>query len=144
VRSSGPTAHDRFPAGPLAHPIDLRRGTVDRRRTIVFSEMATATGGTNFLLNGRMFDPNRIDVTMKLGSLEQWTLVNTNTEWHTFHIHTNDFQVVSINGKRVPYVDYQDNVSMPPKSKIVVLMPPEDFTGSSSFTVMSPSTRTMA
>jgi suppressor of ftsI len=129
VRSSGRTAHDRFPTGPLADPIDLRRGHIDRRRTIVFSEMAAANNETNFLLNGRMFDPNRIDVVMKLGSLEQWTLVNTNTEWHTFHIHINDFQVVSINGRPVPYVDYQDNVSMPPKSKIVVLMRPEDFTG---------------
>jgi hypothetical protein len=66
---------------------------------------------------------------MKLGSLEQWTLVNTNTEWHTFHIHVNDFQVISVGGKRVPYVDYQDNVAMAPKSKVVILMRPTDFTG---------------
>jgi suppressor of ftsI len=129
VRSSGPAARDRFPAGPLAHPVDLRRGHVDRRRTIVFAEMPAGNSQTNFLLNGRMFDPNRIDVTMKLGSLEQWTLVNTNTEWHTFHIHTNDFQVVSINGRPLRYVDYEDNVAMPPKSKVVVFMRPMDFTG---------------
>ncbi len=129
VRSSGRRAHDRFPTGALSHPIDLRGRHIDRRRTIVFSEMQTSPNNTNFLLNGQMFDPNRIDVTMKLGSIEQWTLVNTNTEWHTFHIHVNDFQVVSINGKRVPYIDYQDNVSLPPKSKIVVLMQPRDFTG---------------
>jgi suppressor of ftsI len=66
---------------------------------------------------------------MKLGALERWTLVNTNTEWHAFHIHVNDFQVVSVAGKRVPYVDYQDNVALPPKSKVVVLMRPTDFTG---------------
>ena len=76
-----------------------------------------------------MFDPNRIAVTMKLGSVERWTLVNTNVEWHTFHIHVNDFQVVSVAGKRVPYVDYQDNVALPPKSKVVILQHPTDFTG---------------
>ena len=43
--------------------------------------------------------PNRTDVTMKLGSVEQWTLVNETSEWHTFHIHINDFQVVSVAGK---------------------------------------------
>jgi hypothetical protein len=41
----------------------------------------------------------------------------------------NDFQVVSVAGKRVPYVDYEDNVALPPKSKVVILMRPTDFTG---------------
>ena len=71
----------------------------------------------------------RSRVTMKLGALEQWTLVNTNDEWHTFHIHVNDFQVIRVAGKRVPYVDYEDNVALPPKSKVVILMRPTDFTG---------------
>jgi Multicopper oxidase len=34
-----------------------------------------------------------------------------------------------VHGKRVPYVDYQDNVALPPKSKVVILMRPTDFTG---------------
>ena len=132
VRSTGLPEDDRFPTGALPHPgyyPDLRGRHIDRRRTIVFSEMQTSPTSTNYLLNGQMFDPNRIAVTMKLGALEQWTLVNTNTEWHTFHIHINDFQVVSVAGKRVPYVDYQDNVALPPKSKVVMLMRPTDFTG---------------
>lgn len=130
VRSAGrPVTGARFPSGILSHRADLRRAHVDRRRTIVFSEMPAGGDNTDFLLNGKMFDPNRVDVTMKLGSVEQWTLVNTNTEWHTFHIHVNDFQVISVNGKPVPYVDYQDNVALPPKSKTVIRQRPEDFTG---------------
>ena len=132
VRSTGPVAHDKFPTGSLPHPgyyPDMRDMHIDRRRTIVFSEMQTSPTTTSYLLNGMTFDPNHIAVTMKLNTLEQWTLVNTNTEWHTFHIHVNDFQVVSVAGKRVPYVDYQDNVALPPKSKVVILMRPTDFTG---------------
>jgi hypothetical protein len=91
--------------------------------------MTEPSGKTNFTLNGMTFDPNRIDVTMKLGSIEQWTLVNENSEWHTFHIHTNDFQVVSVAGKPMPYVDYQDNVALPPHSHTVILIQPLDFTG---------------
>jgi hypothetical protein len=68
-------------------------------------------------------------VTMKLGSVERWTLVNSTEEWHTFHIHTNDFQVVSVNGTDVPYVDDQDNVALAPKSHTVILIHPTDFTG---------------
>ncbi len=130
LRSSGPPMHQSFsPRTVLSHPLDLRRKHVDRKRTIVFNEMTEASGNTNFTLNGMTFDPNRIDVTMKLGSVEQWTLVNENNEWHTFHIHTNDFQVVSVAGKPLPYVDYEDNVALPPESKTVILMQPTDFTG---------------
>ena len=127
--SSGPRANDRLPKGPLSNPVDLRRKHVDRHRTIVFSEMPAGMNMTNFLLNGKLFDPNRVDVTMKLNSVEEWTLQNTNTEWHTFHIHVNPFQIISINGRRLNYVDYQDNVAMPPKSTIVIRMNPIDFTG---------------
>ncbi len=129
LRSTGkPHSMGFTPGALLSHPIDLRRKHVDRKRTIVFSTMESGNN-FSFLLNGMTFDPNRIDVTMKLGSIEQWTLVNTNEEWHTFHIHTNDFQVVSVAGKRVPYIDYQDNVALPPKSRTVILMDPIDFTG---------------
>ena len=127
--SSGPRTHDRFPTGPLSSSVDLRRMHVDRRRTIVFAEKSVNMNMTNFLLNGKTFDPNRVDVTMKLNSVEEWTLKNTNTEWHTFHIHTNPFQVIKINGRPLNYVDSQDNVAMPPKSTIVILMNPIDFTG---------------
>jgi suppressor of ftsI len=130
MRSAGAAQHAAFPAPTtLSRPLDLRRERVDRQRTIVFSELTEPSGNTRFLLNGMAFDPNRTDVTMKLGSVEQWTLVNETSEWHTFHIHINDFQVVSVAGKPVPYVDHQDNVALPPKSKTVILMAPTDFTG---------------
>jgi suppressor of ftsI len=130
LRSSGKPNRTPFPAhATLTHPTDLRSKHVDRKRTIVFSEMTEPSGATAFVLNGMKFDPNRIDVTMKLGSVEQWTLVNETSEWHTFHIHTNDFQVVSVAGKPVPYVLEEDNVALPPKSSTVVLMHPIDFTG---------------
>jgi suppressor of ftsI len=130
VVSSGPRAFDRLPKGPLSSPPDLRRTRVDRYRQIIFSEeVPPKPANTVFLINHHTFNPKYVPITMKLGSVEQWTLVNTNTEWHTFHIHTNPFQVISINGRRPSYVDYQDNVDMPPKSKIVIRMHPIDFTG---------------
>lgn len=129
VVSSGRRAYDGLPTRPLSRPVDLRSKHVDRRRTIVFAEMPAGMNMTNFLLNGKVFDPNRVDVTMKLNSVEEWTLQNTNTEWHTFHIHINPFQIISINGRRLNYVDYQDNVAMPPNSSIVIRMQPIDFTG---------------
>ncbi len=119
----------RPPRGALSHPVDLRGQPVARERTIQFSEMVEPSGASEFLLNGMAFDPSRTDVTMKLGSVERWTLVNTTHEWHTFHMHIDDFQVVSQNGVAVPYVDYQDNVALPPGSHTVVLVKAADFTG---------------
>ena len=116
-----------LPHTALNKPVDLRKQQVQRKRTIVFDEK-TVGANTDFLLNGHTFDPDRV-ITMKLNSLEEWKLVNKNTEWHTFHIHINDFQVVSVGGKKVPYVDYEDNVAIPPNETVVIRQKPVDFTG---------------
>jgi suppressor of ftsI len=102
VLSSDKRVADRMPEGPLASPIDLRRKHVDRYRRVIFSEKETPPGSGNrvFLLNHHAFDPNYVPITMKLNSVEQWTLVNTNTERHTYPIHQNPFQVISVNGRR--------------------------------------------
>jgi suppressor of ftsI len=125
--SSGKQTNARMPKGPLFNPLDLRRVKVNRYRQIVFSE--TATSPTVYFLNKHAFNPNYVPITMKLNSVEQWTLVNTNTEWHTFHIHQNPFQVISINGHPLNYIDYEDNVGIPPKARVVIRMQPIDFTG---------------
>src|SRR4029077_18323429 len=60
MRSSGSPDRTSFPArAALSRPLDLRRKHVDRKRTIVFSEMTEASGSTSFLLHGMTFDPNR-------------------------------------------------------------------------------------
>ena len=47
----------------------------------------------------KLFNADRVDITMKLNSVEQWTLKNECTrihrEWHNFHIHQNPFQLVA-------------------------------------------------
>ena len=76
--SSGRKARDRLPGRRLSHPTDLRRRRVDRRRLIVFTQMETPMK-FEYFINGRLFDPKFIAVTMKLNSVEQWTIVNTDT-----------------------------------------------------------------
>jgi suppressor of ftsI len=130
LRSAGRPARVRFAARTrLSAPLDLRRKHVDRRRTIAFGEMSEPSGATRFELNGMTFDAGRTDVTMKLGSVEQWTLVNETSEWHTFHMHINDFQVVNLAGRPVPYVEHVDNLALPPRSKSEILLQPTDFIG---------------
>jgi FtsP/CotA-like multicopper oxidase with cupredoxin domain len=51
-----------------------------------------------YLICGRRFDPNRVDQRIPLGAVEEWTVVNEHDNDHIFHIHTNPFQMVAING----------------------------------------------
>ena len=69
----------------------------------------------------QVFDPNRLDVAVDLGAVEDWTLVNPTAGFHPFHIHVNEFQVLQISDPTTgQLVDYDapgtlDTVTMPPK-----------------------------
>ena len=114
--------------GPKEQPIslpttllrldDLRRQPIATRREIIFTE---APG--KFFINGKQFDMNRIDTTVNLGDVEEWTVRNDSDEMHTFHIHQTDFQVVEVNGQQVPFVGVQDNVNVPVRGVVKVLIP---------------------
>jgi FtsP/CotA-like multicopper oxidase with cupredoxin domain len=149
LRSDGAAQHESIPTEKLATPEDLRGEKIDQRHRLVFTERKNKEeGGFDFLINGKVFDPNRVDQVMTLGQVNEWTLVNKTTEWHTFHIHVNDFQVVSVKAKRVPNVssgpagvsdvapsavDPADTVLMPPKSTVRILTRPTDFAGTFVF-----------
>ena len=77
-----------------------------------------------------MFDPHAIGVTPRLGTVEEWTLVNQSGEDHPFHIHVNDFQVISVNGEPYRARGLQDVVVIPKNGgEVVIRNRFEDFTG---------------
>jgi len=126
--SSGRPIHERLPPKPIARLTDLRRFRVDHRHQIVYTQ-DLSTDPVRFFINGRQFDPNRVDQVMHLGKVEQWTIKNRSDEWHTFHIHINDFQVISIGRKPVNGVYVADNVEIAPFSSVTLLTRPTVFTG---------------
>ena len=83
------------------------------------------------MIDGNIFDPARIDQQVKLGDLEEWTIRNMDDEEqsHTFHIHVNDFQVMSINGQPYNASGLQDTVVLPGKGEVVIRIPFDDFIG---------------
>jgi suppressor of ftsI len=105
---------------------DLTGAPIAARRTIVFSEN---TAGTVFYVNGKVFDPNRVDVRSRLNTVEEWTVRNASDEQHTFHIHTNDFQVMSVNGRPNRALGWQDTVTVPVRGEVTLRMKFTDFTG---------------
>ena len=51
-----------------------------------------------FMIDGKTFDPDRVDQRVRLGAAEEWTIINRHTDDHVFHIHTNDILLTKING----------------------------------------------
>src|SRR5919108_2028380 len=89
---------------------DLRNRLITRRRTFVFSESAD---GDTFFINGTQFDMDSVNTQVRVGDVEEWTLINTTGEWHAFHIHQMDFLVTEINGVAQPGNSLQDTQNLP-------------------------------
>jgi FtsP/CotA-like multicopper oxidase with cupredoxin domain len=120
------------PVRPVALPAtfapteDLRRAKIAARHTIVFSENKA---GTKDYINGKQFDMNRVDIRSKLNTVEEWTIRNASDEEHSFHMHTNDFQLMSVNGRPHYGHGWQDTASVPAKGWMVVRIHFSDYTG---------------
>ena len=99
---------------------------IAQKRTITFSEDNTA--GT-FFINGKQFSDGAPLLTAKLGTTEEWTIKNVTQEFHPFHIHVNDFQVMSINGKPYDALSLQDTIPLPIGGEIVIRMRFIDYVG---------------
>lgn len=101
-------------------PVKDLRGKVTGRRTVVFSE--TPDGNVE-MIDGKTFDPDRIDTRVKLGAVEEWTIRNESDELHDFHIHQGGFQLLEVNGKPQPLDGYYDTVNLPIRSEIKIIIP---------------------
>jgi FtsP/CotA-like multicopper oxidase with cupredoxin domain len=85
------------------------------------------------MINNKTFDHNRIDQRVKLGAVEQWRLINTDEDEHPFHIHVNDFQLITVNGKPYDARGLQNTVLILGHGEVVIGIPFEDFVGKSVY-----------
>jgi FtsP/CotA-like multicopper oxidase with cupredoxin domain len=99
-------------------------------------KVSTASPGTEewrkyrFLIDGKSFDPDRVDQRIRLGAVEEWTVINEDTDNdHVFHIHVNDMLLTRINGD--PLVDpiWLDTAVVPRRGSITFRSRFLDFTG---------------
>jgi len=70
----------------------------------------------SFLIDGKVFDPARIDLTSRVNEVEQWTIENRSSMDHPFHLHGTQFQLVSRTRSGVttiePYRAWRDTVNV--------------------------------
>ncbi|HSK40879.1 MAG TPA: multicopper oxidase domain-containing protein [Arenibaculum sp.] len=82
---------------------------------LAFDIVLDPSGNAVFQVDGRSYDPARVDRELPLGGVDEWTLVSDFVS-HPFHIHVNPFQIVSIldpDGKDVSLPDAVDDATLP-------------------------------
>ncbi len=85
--------------------------------------------GMVFLINGQTFSPNRIDTQVRLNTVEDWEILNTGVMAHPFHLHVNNFQIISRNGRASPYRAWKDTVVVSPGETVRLRTRFADFIG---------------
>jgi L-ascorbate oxidase len=73
---------------------DIRDAEVTGTQQLLFN-IDVSRSPPVFMINGKPYDADRIDRTLTLGGVDQWTL-QSNFVGHPFHIHVNPFQVMQI------------------------------------------------
>jgi FtsP/CotA-like multicopper oxidase with cupredoxin domain len=121
-----------LPRPPFA---DITDEELTGSRTLTLSEWAPenpAAGNYQefaFLIDGQQFDPDRVDQSVRLEAVEEWTIVNDDVADHVFHIHTNPFQVTRINGEPLATPVWLDTVVVPREGSVTYRTRFLDFTG---------------
>ena len=117
-------AYGSAPSAAIALPSALNSiadlGVPTATKRLVFSSgmgMGGMGGGMmSFLIDGKTFDPQRIDLTSRVNEVEQWTIENRSSMDHPFHLHGTQFQVVSRTRSGVttpePFLAWRDTVNV--------------------------------
>lgn len=80
---------------------DLPEPTAERTITMDMKH-DSASGTHHGLIDGKVFDPERIDTTIPFGTTEMWTVTNNDkTLPHNFHTHLVNFRLVERDGNPV-------------------------------------------
>lgn len=126
----------KLPAALPKPPLEaIGDGELTGTRTLNFSAIIPQTEAAavwpefSFLIDGKRFDPNRIDQRIRLGAVEEWTINNLHSDDHVFHIHVNPFQVTQVNGRPAPNLPWRDTVVVPRGGSVVFRSRFLDYTG---------------
>jgi spore coat protein A, manganese oxidase len=114
--------------------VDLRplaRSDAVVERDLVFARGgAAADGVTLWTINGKPFEPDRIDAHPELGTIELWRLRAQNVE-HPIHVHLAPFQVLTRGGDHPGPADagWKDTVNLDNGEDAEILLRFEGFAG---------------
>ena len=116
------------PISPSIASIPILQNPVKTRTLKIAQGGGGMMGGMRFTFNGESFDPNRVNQSVKLNTVEDWIISNTSHMAHPFHIHAWAFQVIDRgDGKSEP--GWKDTVAIPVGAKVRIRLNFADFGG---------------
>ena len=82
-------------------------------------------------INGKFFDVNEVRAAPRQGTAEIWVLKASGNWWHPIHIHFEEFQILSRNGRRPPAneIARKDVVKLSPNEEVRLFIRFRDFHG---------------
>ncbi|MGO4211000.1 multicopper oxidase domain-containing protein [Terriglobus sp. YAF25] len=94
--------------------------------------------GIDFMINNQLYDEFAVPTTVYLNTCEEWTIevpdsARGGTEGHPFHIHVNDFEIVSVAGIEPQHRLVQDTIWVAQDTATVIRMRFKEWTGKSVF-----------
>lgn len=128
------TADDPSSVPDVLRPApDLGTHTVERSLVMSFD----ASAGQH-LINGKAFDPARVDFRPRLNTTELWTVTNTDTRFgipHSLHTHLEHFRIVDRDGKApaAGEAGLKDTVTVMPGKRVRFKIKFTDHTGKFMF-----------
>lgn len=104
----------------------LTADDVTNSRTVTITDKGP---GTPFNFDNSSFTMDKIDQTVGLGAVEQWTVSNGRTFSHSFHIHDVKFKIISRSSGSVAAYEqgWKDTVAVPRDESVTFLARFDDF-----------------
>jgi FtsP/CotA-like multicopper oxidase with cupredoxin domain len=117
-----PEARPRALAAAELRGGDASEGAAIRRLLSPDDEVIrdSLTLGPGNTIDGVAYSPGGTPKQLQLGRTYEWKIKNNSTGWHDFHIHQNDFLVVSVGTRLMPEKYRLDTVNVPPNSNSVI------------------------
>ena len=99
--------------------------------TWTFALGGNAKTGTYWMVNGKPFNPNRVDVEVPLGSTQTWLLKNVSPLTHYIHLHEEEWHTIKRDGKKPPPWErgLEDTWQLNPGETVEVAATFTDYTG---------------
>lgn len=126
---------------PEKLPLAIKRGSIRKEEITGTREVVFRIGDFGgiptdstaisriFTIDNSPFNHDVVNMTVKAGDVEEWTIRNESAGWHPFHIHINEFQVVAINGQYMEQPVWHDVLLLQPQTTYTIRHRFDDFDG---------------
>lgn len=134
LRSEGEVAAVAVPT-VIGSPTPLPTAADATRELVLSMAMGPGGGGMGgggserFMIDGRTFDGARTDITVRLGTVEDWTIRNTSPMDHPFHLHVWPFRVLGDGTDAGVSPGWKDTVNVPANGAVTVRVAFADIPG---------------